>query len=141
MKRHRLVPELPHQEGFPGKSQPRPGLFSPHTSDGGGRLARVMGHDPHGEAWRRLQGLLSGRPLRIDAAGHERLGEQALREGRPELALEHLRAARILREEAPPEGGAAGSTSSRANPPLTGQSENNGKPYLSFAGRPGSCGA
>jgi transcriptional regulator with XRE-family HTH domain len=48
----------------------------------------------------RLRALLSGgRPL-IDAAGYERLGDHALREGRPELALEHLRAARILREAA-----------------------------------------
>ncbi|MDQ6741597.1 MAG: helix-turn-helix domain-containing protein [Candidatus Dormibacteraeota bacterium] len=47
---------------------------------------------------RRLQGVLAGRVVRLDAPGHERLGEQALREGRPELALEHLRAARILRE-------------------------------------------
>ena len=54
---------------------------------------------------RRLRGVLSGRAVRLDAAGHERLGEQAHREGRPDLALEHLRAARILRE-APPPGGA-----------------------------------
>jgi transcriptional regulator with XRE-family HTH domain len=57
---------------------------------------------------RRLQGLLSGRPVRLDAAGHEQLGEQALREGRPELALEHLRTARVLRERSPSAGGAAG---------------------------------
>jgi len=59
------------------------------------RLLRARG-DAH--RLRRLQGLLSGRAVRLDAAGHERLAEQALREGRPELALEHLRAARILRE-------------------------------------------
>jgi transcriptional regulator with XRE-family HTH domain len=60
---------------------------------------------------RRLQGVLSGRTARLDAAAHERLGEQAMREGRPELALEHLRAARVLREAEcvpPPRDGAAG---------------------------------
>jgi hypothetical protein len=56
----------------------------------------------------RLRALLSGGRAQIDAAGYERLGERALREGRPELALEHLRAARILREgamESPPRKG------------------------------------
>lgn len=47
---------------------------------------------------RRLGALARGRRATLDAAGHERLGERALREGRRELALEHLRAARILRE-------------------------------------------
>ena len=47
---------------------------------------------------RRLQAVIDGRVFRLDAGGHERLGEQALREGRRELALEHLRTARILRE-------------------------------------------
>jgi transcriptional regulator with XRE-family HTH domain len=61
---------------------------------------------------RRLQGVLRGRSDWLDAAGHERLGERAIREGRQELALEHLRAARILREAGtsphpgPPEDGA-----------------------------------
>jgi transcriptional regulator with XRE-family HTH domain len=68
------------------------------------RLLRARG-DVH--RVRRLQGVLSGRPARLDAAGHERLAEQALREGRLELALEHLRTARILREESVA-GGAAG---------------------------------
>jgi transcriptional regulator with XRE-family HTH domain len=48
----------------------------------------------------RLRALLAGGRAGIGAAGHERLGERALREGRSELALEHLRAARILRGEA-----------------------------------------
>jgi transcriptional regulator with XRE-family HTH domain len=69
------------------------------------RLLRARG-DAH--RLRRLQGLVSGRRVRIDAAGHERLGEQALREGRPELALEHLRTARVLREASPSAGGEAG---------------------------------
>jgi len=47
---------------------------------------------------RRLQDLRAGRRTGPDAAGHERLAERALREGRRELALEHYRAARILRE-------------------------------------------
>jgi transcriptional regulator with XRE-family HTH domain len=69
------------------------------------RLLRARG-DAH--RVRRLAGLLSGRPVRLDAAGHERLGEQALREGHPELGLEHLRAARILREaDGVPAAGAA----------------------------------
>jgi transcriptional regulator with XRE-family HTH domain len=49
---------------------------------------------------RRLETVLEGRQPRLDAAEHERLGEQALREGRTDLALEHLRAARILAEAA-----------------------------------------
>ena len=67
------------------------------------RLLRARG-DAH--RMRRLQGVLTGRAVRLDAAGHELLGERVLREGRPELALEHLQAARILREAAPPSGGA-----------------------------------
>src|SRR5438105_4865652 len=67
------------------------------------RLLRARG-DAH--RLRRLQGVLAGRAVRLEAAGHEQLGEQALREGRPELALDHLRAARILREAAPPASGA-----------------------------------
>jgi transcriptional regulator with XRE-family HTH domain len=64
---------------------------------------------------RRLRGLLSGRLVPLDAGGHERLSERALREGHPELAVEHLRAARILREAeaaAPPAipSAASGST-------------------------------
>ena len=57
-----------------------------------------------GDAYRlaRLENVLEGRRPRLDAADHERLGGQALREGRNDLALEHLRAARVLREaEAP----------------------------------------
>lgn len=53
-----------------------------------------------GERLRRLAALRRGRQPSLDAAGQERLGERALREGRLELALEHLRAARILREAA-----------------------------------------
>jgi transcriptional regulator with XRE-family HTH domain len=54
------------------------------------------------ERVRRLRSLLAGRRAALDAAGHERHGERALREGRSELALEHLRAARILREAGMP---------------------------------------
>ena len=54
----------------------------------------------------RLGALAHGRRERLDGAGHERLGERALREGRRELALEHLRTARILREA----GGESGAT-------------------------------
>jgi transcriptional regulator with XRE-family HTH domain len=71
-----------------------------------------------GDAYRvrRLQALLSGRRAGLDAAGHQRLGERALREGRAELALEHLRAARILLEAAaPPPGAAGGPTGSDAS--------------------------
>ncbi|MBJ7597624.1 helix-turn-helix domain-containing protein [Candidatus Nephthysia bennettiae] len=68
------------------------------------RLLRARG-DVH--RLRRLQGVLAGRPVRLDAAGYERLAEQALREGRPELALEHVRTARILREASMAGGAAA----------------------------------
>jgi hypothetical protein len=44
--------------------------------------------------------LFSGRRPSLDAAGHERLAERALRQDRRELALEHFRAARVLREAA-----------------------------------------
>jgi transcriptional regulator with XRE-family HTH domain len=50
---------------------------------------------------RRLQDLRAGRRTGLDAAGHERLADRALREGRRELALEHYRSARILRESGP----------------------------------------
>jgi transcriptional regulator with XRE-family HTH domain len=49
---------------------------------------------------RRLEALLSGRRTSLDAAGHERLAERALRQDRRELALEHFRTARVLREAA-----------------------------------------
>ena len=65
----------------------------------------------------RLRALLSGGRPQIDADGYERLGERAHREGRPELALEHLRAARILREAAS-EGP---SSDPLPNPPSKGQ--------------------
>ena len=57
-----------------------------------------------GDAYRlrRLEALFSGRRPTLDAAGHERLAELALRQDRRELALEHFRAARILREAAQP---------------------------------------
>jgi hypothetical protein len=51
---------------------------------------------------RRLEAMLSGARLSLDPAGHERLAERALREGRRELALEHFRTARVLREAAQP---------------------------------------
>lgn len=46
----------------------------------------------------RLRGLRAGRRVTLTAAQHERLGGQAQREGSAELALEHYRAARLLRE-------------------------------------------
>jgi transcriptional regulator with XRE-family HTH domain len=46
----------------------------------------------------RLRRLGSGHPATMDATAHGRLAERALRAGRRELALEHFRAARILRE-------------------------------------------
>ncbi len=47
---------------------------------------------------RRLRDLRSGRHTTLDAAAHLRLADRALREGQREVALEHYRAARILRE-------------------------------------------
>jgi transcriptional regulator with XRE-family HTH domain len=47
---------------------------------------------------RRVRELRSGRRTAPEAASHERLAERALREGHRDLALEHFRAARILRE-------------------------------------------
>jgi transcriptional regulator with XRE-family HTH domain len=47
---------------------------------------------------RRLRDLRTGRRSAPDAAAHMRLAERALREGQREVALEHYRAARILRE-------------------------------------------
>ncbi len=49
---------------------------------------------------RRVRDLRSGHDRPLDAPGHERLAERSLREGRRELALEHFRAARLLRETA-----------------------------------------
>jgi|SRR5437588_3524249 len=53
---------------------------------------------------RRLRELRGGSRSVVDAAGHERLADRALREGNRDLALEHYRAARILREGSPPPG-------------------------------------
>ena len=66
------------------------------------RLLRARGD---GYRLRRLEALSSGRRPTLDAAGHERLAERALRQDRRELALEHFRAARILREAAQPPAG------------------------------------
>lgn len=49
---------------------------------------------------RRIKEMRSGRKSVLDAAAHERLADRALREGRSELALEHYRAGRLLREAA-----------------------------------------
>jgi hypothetical protein len=49
---------------------------------------------------RRIKELRGGRRTALDAPAHERLAERALREGRRDLALEHFRAARVLREAA-----------------------------------------
>jgi transcriptional regulator with XRE-family HTH domain len=50
----------------------------------------------------RISALRAGEAHRLDAAGHKRVAEQALRSGDPEAALEHLRAARILAEASQP---------------------------------------
>jgi transcriptional regulator with XRE-family HTH domain len=50
---------------------------------------------------RRLREVRSGRRAPRDAGGHLRLADRALREGRRDLALEHYRAARTLREAEP----------------------------------------
>lgn len=47
---------------------------------------------------RRLREVRTGRRTWPDAAAYEQLGERALREGHRELALEHFRTARVLRE-------------------------------------------
>lgn len=47
---------------------------------------------------RRVRELRSGRRTPLDAPAHERLAERSLREGHRDQALEHFRAARILRE-------------------------------------------
>jgi transcriptional regulator with XRE-family HTH domain len=47
---------------------------------------------------RRLRDARGGRRSARDAGGHLRLADRALREGQRDLALEHYRAARILRE-------------------------------------------
>jgi transcriptional regulator with XRE-family HTH domain len=50
---------------------------------------------------RRLRDIRAGRRTAIDAGAHLRLADRALREGQRDQALEHYRAARILRESAP----------------------------------------
>ena len=54
----------------------------------------------HGDAYRMrwLDAILAGANHRLDAEGHAALGVALLREGDGSAALEHLRAARILRE-------------------------------------------
>jgi transcriptional regulator with XRE-family HTH domain len=47
---------------------------------------------------RRLRDARAGRRSARDAGGHIRLADRALREGQRDLALEHYRAARVLRE-------------------------------------------
>lgn len=49
---------------------------------------------------RRIKEMRSGRRSALDAPAHERLADRALREGHRDIALEHYRAARVLREEA-----------------------------------------
>src|SRR5215472_8960248 len=49
---------------------------------------------------RRIKEMRSGRRSVLDAPAHERLADRALREGHRDIALEHYRAARVLREEA-----------------------------------------
>jgi thioredoxin-like negative regulator of GroEL len=56
---------------------------------------------------RRLRDVRARRHSSADAAGHMRLAERALREGQREVALEHYRAARILRESVPEPGASA----------------------------------
>jgi transcriptional regulator with XRE-family HTH domain len=51
---------------------------------------------------RRLRELRTGRRTALDASGHLRLADRALREGQRDQALEHYRAARILRESTAP---------------------------------------
>ena len=46
---------------------------------------------------RRLREVRSGRRTTLDAAAHLRLADRSLREGKRDIALEHYRAARILR--------------------------------------------
>lgn len=50
------------------------------------------------ERLRRLEEVRSGNRKALGAEEHERLGDRALREGEHESALEHYRAARVLRE-------------------------------------------
>ena len=50
---------------------------------------------------RRIKEMRGGRKTVLDAPAYERLADRALREGHRDLALEHYRAARILREAAP----------------------------------------
>src|SRR5262249_59017969 len=51
---------------------------------------------------RRIKEMRGGRKTVLDAPAYERLADRALREGHRDLALEHYRAARILREAAAP---------------------------------------
>jgi transcriptional regulator with XRE-family HTH domain len=62
----------------------------------------------HGDEHRRRQAQAlrkSGHLLPVDAPTHQRLGKQALREGRRADALEHLRSARVLAEASEQEAG------------------------------------
>jgi transcriptional regulator with XRE-family HTH domain len=61
---------------------------------------------------RRLREVRAGRRSAPDAAAHLRLADRAVREGQREVALEHYRAARILREMTLP-----GSEEEPADPP------------------------
>jgi transcriptional regulator with XRE-family HTH domain len=62
--------------------------------------ALLRKHDDR-DRLRRLREVRSGRRTPRDAAAHMRLADRALREGQRDLALEHYRAARILREAEP----------------------------------------
>jgi transcriptional regulator with XRE-family HTH domain len=53
---------------------------------------------------RRLRDVRAGRRTVLDAAAHLRLADRSLREGTRDVALEHYRAARVLRESAPESG-------------------------------------
>jgi transcriptional regulator with XRE-family HTH domain len=59
---------------------------------------------------RRLRDVRAHRRTVRDAASHLRLADRALREGQRDLALEHYRAARILRESEPAPSGAVASS-------------------------------
>jgi transcriptional regulator with XRE-family HTH domain len=50
---------------------------------------------------RRIRELRSGKRTTLDALGHERVADRALREGHRDIALEHYRSARVLRETSP----------------------------------------
>ena len=57
---------------------------------------------------RRVREIRGVRKTALDARAHERLADRTLREGHRDLALEHYRAARILREAAATEGTESG---------------------------------